>query len=246
MKSAKPIRALALALTLLTVAPLHAADKAAPPVAQQALGMANRLSCARWQTAREEPGNAAAKAADAWLRGYFSGFNMLSPKPKRLFSYDDMAAIDKQIAAFCTLQPAARLSAAAFAAYLHFEQNPAPKTCACQNEKARDDGALVLVENSNRSCMVWQQKLDAGDYTALHHFNEYIFGFFSAYNQFTEKPARQFIRTDEKSLLAAVIEGCSGQPLDHIAKAMLRFIRQLETHAKKAHSPKSAKSGELR
>lgn len=122
----------------------------------------------------------------------------------------------------------------------HPEQKPEPKDCNCQSDKSLQDGLMMLVENGNRSCMVWHQRLDAGDTAAQQHFNEYIFGFFSGYNQFAAKPAHLFTAADETNLLEATKAGCAGQPLVHIAKPMLSFISTLK--ARSVGSP--IKSGE--
>lgn len=252
MTSAKPLCALALGLSLLLATSAHAANT--PTQTSAALGSASRLTCAQWLAAREKPDSSVTEPIDDWLRGYFSGFNMLYRQPKHfLFEYE-MPNIRSWAARFCTAHPTTTMTSAAFDFFsmyngielaalaerkIHPEQKPEPKSCNCQSDKALEDGGMILVENSNRSCMVWHQKLDAGDIAAQPHFNEYIFGFFSAYNQFAAKPAHLFTAADETNLLEAIKAGCAGQPLVHIAKPMLSFIGQLEARAKKAHPPES-------
>ncbi len=252
MTSAKPLCALALGLGLLLASGAHAANTATETSAT--LGSASRLACEKWLAAREKPDSSVTEPLDNWLRGYFSGFNMLYHQPKHfLFNYD-MPEITKQAVAYCTGQPNAFVNAAAMQVYrfyarlhlaalaqrkYHPEKITELKSCNCHSDKALEDGGMILVENSNRSCMVWNQRLDAGDTTAQQHFNEYIFGFFAAYNQFADKPAHLFTSADETNLLEAIKAGCAGQPLVHIAKPMLSFIGQLETRAKQTSKMKA-------
>jgi len=239
--NANPLCALALGLALLLASSAHATNTATDP--SVVLGSASRLTCAQWLAAREKPDNSVTETIDDWVRGYFSGFNMLYHQPKHVFFNDDMPNISKQAVSYCTHQPNAYVSAAALQSYRYFErqhlaalaernnhheQKPEPKSCNCWSDKALEDGGMILVENSNRSCMVWHQRLDMGNTAAQQHFNEYIFGFFAAYNQFTDKPAHLFTAADETNLLSAIKAGCAGQPNVHIAKPMLSFIEQLE------------------
>lgn len=241
--------ALRLGLALLLAGSAHAANT--PTETSTALGSASRVTCGQWLAAREKPDSSVTEPIDDWLRGYFSDFNMLYHQPKHLLSEYEMPNIRSWAARFCAKHPTTTMTSAAFDFFRmyngielaalaerkkHPAQKPEQKSCNCQSDKALEDGGMMLVENSNRSCMVWHQKLDAGDTAAQQHFNEYIFGFFSAYNQFADKPAHLFTAADESNLLEAIKAGCAGQPLVHIAKPMLNFIGQLEAHTKKTHA----------
>lgn len=217
------------------------------------LGVVTRLTCRAWLDDFMKSGEQSKQYAD-WLRGYLSGYNMLYQASRHmLFEYEMPWAI-KLTTTYCKKLPESLMSASGanvVAFYNEIHENalkhtqPGNKHSFLDAKQPIPTYKYILVEHTYRSCGAWLDKQAKNDADALEDDKAYIFGFFSAYNQFIKQPAYIFTNTDETMILDAVRQGCHGNQQEHIAGPMMDYIVRLQADVKKQQArshPNTAKA----